>query len=111
ADGFSNLGVTLKLKNDFPAAEAALRKAISLNPNYAEAHNNLANLLLALCRGEEALSEYRRAAELDPSLPMVEFNEGAARLLLGDLRGGWPKYERRFDTWPKHDLRHVACPR
>jgi tetratricopeptide (TPR) repeat protein len=111
ADAFNNLGVVLKLKNDLPAAEAALRKAISLKPDYAEAHNNLANLLLSFCRGQEALGEYRRAAELDPSLPLVEFNEGAARLLLGDLKGGWPKYERRFDTWPKHELRHTAYPR
>jgi Flp pilus assembly protein TadD len=40
------LGVTLGHKGLHTQAEAALRKAITLNPNYAAAHNNLAVIYL-----------------------------------------------------------------
>ncbi len=111
ADAHNNVGVVLKLKNDLAGAEKALRRAIDLSPKYAEAHNNLANLLLSLCRGDEALAEYRVAAKLNPKLPLVEFNQGAASLLLGKFADGWAKYERRFDTWPAHERRHCNLPR
>ena len=41
------LGVTLSHKGLRPQAEAALRKAIELNPDYAAAHNNLAAIYIS----------------------------------------------------------------
>jgi DNA-binding winged helix-turn-helix (wHTH) protein/tetratricopeptide (TPR) repeat protein len=51
---------------DWPAAEAAFRKALALDPNYAFAHRMLGIVLSHLCRHEEALASIRRARELDP---------------------------------------------
>ena len=51
---------------DFPTAEREYRRAIELNPNYATAHQWLAEHLSAMKRFDEALVEIRRALDLDP---------------------------------------------
>src|SRR5262249_30786740 len=55
---------------NWPAAEAAFRKAISLDPNYAQAHRLLGIVLASSGRHEEARRCLRRARELDPLYPM-----------------------------------------
>jgi len=51
---------------DFVAAEADLRKALHLNPNYAYAYNAYAFLLCAQGRFTESLGALKRALHLDP---------------------------------------------
>jgi TolB-like protein/DNA-binding SARP family transcriptional activator len=63
------LAVTLGDAGEFGAAEREFRRAIELGPSNARAHYWYSILLVALGRGEEALHEARRAAELDPFAP------------------------------------------
>jgi DNA-binding winged helix-turn-helix (wHTH) protein/Tfp pilus assembly protein PilF len=51
---------------EWPAAEAAYRRAIELDPNYPLGHRMLGVVLSHMCRHEEAQSAIRRARELDP---------------------------------------------
>jgi tetratricopeptide (TPR) repeat protein len=51
---------------DFPGAEAEFVKAITLSPNYAEAHHWYAVYLANVGRHEEAFREARLAVEIDP---------------------------------------------
>ena len=51
---------------DFEQAETLFRRALELNPNYANAHHWYTHLLIPLSRFDEALSEAERALELDP---------------------------------------------
>jgi DNA-binding winged helix-turn-helix (wHTH) protein/tetratricopeptide (TPR) repeat protein len=51
---------------DWPAGERHFRRAIALNPSYAEAHEWYASHLSCLGRHEEAIVEAQRAQELDP---------------------------------------------
>src|SRR5687767_14620080 len=51
---------------DFATAEREYRRALELNPNYATAHQWLAEHLSAMKRFDEALAEIQRALELDP---------------------------------------------
>lgn len=74
--------VALRYHYDFGAAEQEARLAIELNPNYPEAHDTYADYLMAVGREEEALSESRRASELDPLLEGVTFDVGFHLLLL-----------------------------
>jgi len=53
---------------DWPAAEAAFRKAIALDPNYSLAHRLLGIVLSHLLRSEEALGAMNTARQLDPLL-------------------------------------------
>jgi eukaryotic-like serine/threonine-protein kinase len=51
---------------DWAGAEAAVKRAIELNPNYGTAHEMYASFLLARERPDEALKQIKRAQELDP---------------------------------------------
>jgi TolB-like protein/Tfp pilus assembly protein PilF len=67
AEAHASLGqISAYYDYDFPSAEREYRRAIELNPNYATAHQWLAEHLAAMKRNDEALAEIRRALELDP---------------------------------------------
>jgi len=51
---------------DWATAEREYRRAIELNPNYAEAHMGYMYLLMVLRRPQEASTELRTAQDLDP---------------------------------------------
>jgi eukaryotic-like serine/threonine-protein kinase len=51
---------------DWPAAEREFQRAISLNPNYAGAHEDYAWYLISQGRADQAVQEGQRAVELDP---------------------------------------------
>jgi TolB-like protein/DNA-binding winged helix-turn-helix (wHTH) protein/Tfp pilus assembly protein PilF len=61
---------------DWPASEAALRRAIARAPSLAEAHFALAHLLVTTGRFEEGLREAAQARELDPLSPFINALEG-----------------------------------
>lgn len=71
---------------DWPGTESEYKRAIELNPNYAEVHKLYGYHLVHMCRFEEAVGEMRRAVELDPL--SLEFMTS-----LGDSY----YYARRFD--------------
>jgi tetratricopeptide (TPR) repeat protein len=56
----------LMWERDFRRSEAEFRKAISLEPGYATAHQWYSMLLMMLGRTQEAVVESGRAAQLDP---------------------------------------------
>jgi TolB-like protein len=67
AEAHASLGQIIDYYDyDFVTGERELRRAIELNPNYATAHQWLAEHLSPLKRTDEAISEIRRALELDP---------------------------------------------
>jgi len=63
---------------DWSGAEREFRRAIELNPNYANAHHLYAHLLIETRRIDAALAQQRHALELDPYSPFI--NNGMARL-------------------------------
>jgi tetratricopeptide (TPR) repeat protein len=64
-------------------AAAAFRAAVAIDPNFVEAHNNLANTLTALRRYDEAIPAYRAALSLRPEYPVALYNLGNALVELG----------------------------
>jgi tetratricopeptide (TPR) repeat protein len=64
------------------AAAVALRKAIELKPDYAEAHTWLAELLESQRRTAEAVSEHQRAITADPSYRKARIQLGRVLLNL-----------------------------
>ncbi len=63
---------------DFPAAEQGFRKAIALNPNYAQAHQWYSNFLSVSKRFNESFEEIARARQLDPLNIMIDTDIGLA---------------------------------
>ncbi len=69
-------GVTFYYYDDWAKAELELRRAIELNPNYAEARSHYAVNLQDFGRFEEALAQMKRVVELEPL--SVRFNRNLA---------------------------------
>ncbi len=65
---------------DFAGAERELRRAVTLNPNYAEAHFVFGSVLPAVAKLEEAIEEMRQALVLDPL--SAHYSRWLARFLL-----------------------------
>jgi Flp pilus assembly protein TadD len=70
---FSLAGVAIA-ENDLPTAEAHLRTAIKLKPDFADAHARLGAVLMLEGKRDEARAELRRALELEPDLTEARHN-------------------------------------
>jgi TolB-like protein/Flp pilus assembly protein TadD len=56
---------------DWPATEMEIKRAIELNPNYANAHHWYSHYLMTMGRVKESLAESKQALELDPIDPII----------------------------------------
>jgi protein O-GlcNAc transferase len=72
------LGVIARQTRRTERAVELIKRAIGLNPNVAEAHNNLGNALRDLKRPAEALASYDKAIALKPDFAAAHFNRGNA---------------------------------
>jgi tetratricopeptide (TPR) repeat protein len=83
---YYNKGVKLMYDKDFVAAEKQFRKALDVNEDFAEAHNNLAYTLRkqGADHFEEALRHYNRAIELNPQLAEPYMYRGVLFVQMGD---------------------------
>ncbi|WP_269604208.1 tetratricopeptide repeat protein [Prochlorococcus marinus] len=79
---FANYGLLLKDLGNLKDAELLQRKAIELNPNYADAHSNLGGILKDLDELKEAEVSTRKAIELKPDFADAHSNLGG---ILKDL--------------------------
>ena len=58
------------------------KAALSINPGYAEARNNLGNALAALNRAQEAIAQYQQALEINPGYAEAHNNFASALMAL-----------------------------
>jgi len=82
---FSNYGVILKSLGKLKEAEFSTRKAIELNPDFADAHLNLGTILKALGKLKEAEISTRKAIKINPDFAEVYLNLGNILKDLGKL--------------------------
>lgn len=64
------LGLVHLNRNDLATAEAAFREAVRLQPDFAEAYNDLGGTLVRLHQPDEALAAFRRAADTGHALAL-----------------------------------------
>ena len=75
-------------------AVTGYERAILLNPNHAEAHNNLATALLALGRTQDAVERFCQALSLQPDYSDALNNLAVALIAQGRIADGVLCYER-----------------
>jgi tetratricopeptide (TPR) repeat protein len=90
-------GIALgKLERHEEALES-FDKVIALQPQHADAYYNRGNVLGALRRDDEALGSFERALALQPNYIPARWNSALLKLLRGEWREGWQRYEARFE--------------
>jgi len=100
--------VTWYFEWDKDGAEREFKKAIELNPNYPTAHHWYSRFLRGVGRPDEAFSEIKRAAELDP-LSLIFLNNIAEIYLdRGDLNASFNTCQRMIELdpnfWSAHSV-------
>jgi tetratricopeptide (TPR) repeat protein len=81
-------------QGDFAGAERCYRNAITANPAYAQAHNNLGLTLKELGQLGMAREHLLRAAALDPTLYQAQLNLGEIAREQGELQIAAGYFER-----------------
>lgn len=95
AEGHYHLACALEKVDRRTDAVAHYERAIALKPDYPQPHNNLGNILRGQNRYAEAIGHFQQACAIKPDFGQAQWNEGAARLTIGDFETGWQKYEWR----------------
>src|SRR5262249_48252032 len=112
AEAHASLGqISADYDYDFPTAEREYRRAIELNPNYASAHQWLAELLSLLRRNDEALAEIRRALELDPMSVIMNRTYGDILVDVQKLDEAIQQYQKTLELDPNFPTGHFFLAR
>jgi TolB-like protein/DNA-binding winged helix-turn-helix (wHTH) protein/Flp pilus assembly protein TadD len=92
---------------DFPGAQKEFLKAIEVNPNSAYAHLFYSNcFLLPMGRTSEAITENKKALELDPlSSPISNFL-GMTYMFAGEYENSYQQFQRTIAMDPTFPLAH-----
>jgi DNA-binding winged helix-turn-helix (wHTH) protein/TolB-like protein/Tfp pilus assembly protein PilF len=85
---------------DWANAETSLRRAVALNPSFADAHFSLAHLLVLTGRFDEGLEQARQARELDPLSPLINALEGGFLSAAGKPQGARERLQRTLELEP-----------
>ena len=101
-----NLGSTLLDQRRLPDALASYRRALEIQPNFAEAHCNLGIVQHQLGHLDEAVMSYRRAVEIKPDFVTAHYNRANALLQLGQLEDAAANYRRALELQPEFAEAH-----
>ena len=92
---------------DWPGAEHEYKRAIALNPNYANAHYFYAfTLLITRGRVDEAIAEMKKAVGLDPLSLIINTNLGRTYFLARQYDKALEQYRKTLELEPTFPRAH-----
>ena len=102
AEAHASLGhIVYHYEWDWDTAEREFKQALGLNPNYASAHHWYSEYLGSMGRMDEALSEIRKAQELDPLSLIINTHLGFVLYASGDYQGAINQLQKVLEMNPK----------
>jgi len=106
-----NFALALGRAGDVDAAQRQLEAALESAPNLADAHELLANLLMARGQAADALPHYRAWVALRPESAQAQFGLGSALAMIGSGRRPFRIYRKPllWATPPPANLRCGSC--
>jgi serine/threonine-protein kinase len=93
---------------DWQGAEAELKRAIELNPQYAPAHHRYAVTLAIIGRYAEALDEIGRAQELEPHSVAISMTLGYLLCAVGEYDSAIEELERALEMDPGSSMTQLT---
>ena len=100
-------GRDLEQQDRLSEAERAYKKAIKINGDFFEAHNNLGNVLQRRGRLKEATNSFRKAQKILPEHPMLLNNLGNALQLEGENEKALRWLEKAIQIEPRYTDAYV----
>jgi tetratricopeptide (TPR) repeat protein len=92
---------------DWLGAETEFKRAIELNSNYAVAHYWYAEFLSEMGRFDEAITEIKRAQELDPLSLIISSVKGFIFYMAGEYDQGIEQCQKTLEMYPNfHGAHH-----
>ena len=88
------LGVIAHQQSKYDIAVKLITKALAINPDFAEAHNNLGNAFTELGKLDEAVASCHKALAIKPDLAEAHNNLGTALKELGKLDEAVTSYRK-----------------
>ncbi len=93
-------------RSGFPAAIAAYKRALEIDPIHVPSLINLGNVYYEMGEFEQAREVYTRGTSADGDNPRTHFNLGNACDETGDLLGAMRAYRRAIVLWPGYADAH-----
>ncbi|MHB0959898.1 MAG: tetratricopeptide repeat protein, partial [Pirellulaceae bacterium] len=100
------LGNALCVAKRWDEAVASYRRAVTIQPDYADAHFNLGNALTGLGHHVEAVASYRCAVQLQPDFAQAHNNLGNALRAVGQLNDALASYQQAVAVQPDYADAH-----
>lgn len=101
-------GIKMVFYRDWAGAEREARCAIELNPNFDETHYLYSFLLLVMGRFDEAITESRRALEIDPYSFRINTNLGTTFYFARRYHQAIEQYQHTLELDPDNASVHES---
>jgi tetratricopeptide (TPR) repeat protein len=111
ADVYFDIGITHRDQGDLRRAAIAYRHALSLRPDFWEAHSNLGVVLHDQGKLDEAIAEYRTAKRLNPDEVSVRNNLGNTLCDKADYDAAIAEFKELYSQSPEWDGGHNCMAR
>jgi tetratricopeptide (TPR) repeat protein len=96
------MGNALNDKGELDAAIDSYKQALKINPDYAEAYNNMAYALKKQAKMEEAIEAYNKALTIKPDVAEVYNNMGLALVDYGQMEEAIEAFNKALSLNPDH---------
>jgi tetratricopeptide (TPR) repeat protein len=104
---YNNLGSLLALKGWQDEAMTQYRKALAINPEYAQAHNNLGLAFLHKGRVDDAVAEFQKTLEINPSFAEAHDELGVVRFSQGQVDEAISEFQKALEINPYYPKARV----
>jgi tetratricopeptide (TPR) repeat protein len=111
ADVYFDIGITHRDQGDLRRAAIAYHHALSLRPDFWQAHSNLGVVLHDQGKLDESIAEYRTAKRLTPDEASVRNNLGNTLCDKGDFNGAIAEFMDLYRQNPEWDGGHNCLAR
>ena len=103
---YDSLGIALSQQEKYSQAEVYMRKALAIDPDFAGALRNLADLLQFQGRNTEAFEHYQRALALQPENADLYSNIGTLQQGEGDYVAALANFRKAVELAPDNRCAH-----
>ncbi len=99
---YGNLGVLCGKRGNKTEMIDLLKNALQIQPDYPEAHYNLANALQEQGDFNAAIAAYQKAIRLRPTFSVAHYNLGLSLQKKGDFKQSIISYQKAIKLQPKY---------